>query len=189
MSTAIIAADAETVDAVAAARPQSAFARFTHAIIRNRKATAGIVILLILVIVAIFPGVFARDDPQAAVYGQNLGPSAQHLLGYNSARPGRLLPGDLGHTPDTDRHGGRECARHVHLDGDRVTAAYVGGLTDRSLSLLTDIFLIIPTLPLLIVLASYLPPGSVTMIVVLTATSWAFQARQLRSQGILASCP
>ena len=65
-----------------------------------------------------------------------------------------------------------------------ITAAYVGGLTDRGLSLITDVFLIIPTLPLLIVLASYLPPGPTTIIVVLCLTSWAFQARQLRSQGL-----
>ena len=64
-----------------------------------------------------------------------------------------------------------------------VTAAYVGGVTDRALSLVIDVFLILPTLPLLIVLASYLPPGSLTD-VVLHITSWAFQARQLRSQGL-----
>jgi peptide/nickel transport system permease protein len=65
-----------------------------------------------------------------------------------------------------------------------VTAAYVGGFTDRWLSLLTDVFLILPTLPLLIVLASYLPSGAMSMIIVLCITCWAFQARQLRSQGM-----
>jgi peptide/nickel transport system permease protein len=65
-----------------------------------------------------------------------------------------------------------------------VSAAYLGGIGDRILSLLTDVFLIIPTLPLLIVLAAYLPPGANSMIVVLCLTSWAFQARQLRAQGM-----
>jgi peptide/nickel transport system permease protein len=142
------------------------------------------VILLILVILAIFPGVFARDDPQAAIYGQDLGPSAQHLLGTTQ----------LGQDVFSQLIWGTRLTLIVTVVVSAiatvismvigVTAAYVGGLTDRSLSLLTDIFLIIPTLPLLIVLASYLPPGSVTMIVVLTLTSWAFQARQLRSQGL-----
>ena len=40
-----------------------------------------------------------------------------------------------------------------------VTAAYVGGVTDRVLSVVIDVFLILPMLPLLIVLAAYLPPG------------------------------
>jgi peptide/nickel transport system permease protein len=39
-------------------------------------------------------------------------------------------------------------------------------------------------LPLLILLAAYLPPGVTSLIIVLCITSWAFQARQLRSQGL-----
>ena len=65
-----------------------------------------------------------------------------------------------------------------------ITAAYIGGLTDRVLTIITDVFLIIPVLPLLIVLASYLSPGVGSLIIVLSITSWAFQARQLRSQGL-----
>jgi peptide/nickel transport system permease protein len=65
-----------------------------------------------------------------------------------------------------------------------VTAAYVGGVTDRVLTVLTDVFLILPVLPLLILLAAYLSPGITSLVIVLTITSWAFQARQLRSQGL-----
>jgi peptide/nickel transport system permease protein len=65
-----------------------------------------------------------------------------------------------------------------------VTAAYIGGATDRVLTVITDVFLILPVLPLLILLAAYLPPGITSLVVVLTITSWAFQARQLRSQGL-----
>jgi peptide/nickel transport system permease protein len=65
-----------------------------------------------------------------------------------------------------------------------VTAAYVGGLTDRILTIIIDVFLIIPVLPLLILLASYLPPGLTSLTIALCITSWAFQARQLRAQGL-----
>ncbi len=65
-----------------------------------------------------------------------------------------------------------------------VTAAYIGGFTDRVLTVVTDVFLILPVLPLLILLAAYLPPGVTSLVIVLTITSWAFQARQLRSQGL-----
>ena len=65
-----------------------------------------------------------------------------------------------------------------------VTAAYIGGLTDRVLTVITDVFLILPVLPLLILLSAYLTPGVSSLIIVLTITSWAFQARQLRSQGL-----
>jgi len=36
----------------------------------------------------------------------------------------------------------------------------------------------------LILLSAYLSPGTTSLIIVLTITSWAFQARQLRSQGL-----
>ncbi len=65
-----------------------------------------------------------------------------------------------------------------------VTSAYVGGITDRVLTVFIDVFLILPVLPLLILLASYLPPGVTSLTIVLCITSWAFQARQLRSQGL-----
>jgi peptide/nickel transport system permease protein len=65
-----------------------------------------------------------------------------------------------------------------------VTSAYIGGVTDRVLTVVTDVFLILPVLPLLILLSAYLSPSVTSLIIVLTVTSWAFQARQLRSQGL-----
>jgi peptide/nickel transport system permease protein len=158
--------------------------RLLRAVLRNRKATVGLVIILAISFVAAFPSLITHINPQAAIYAQDQGPSSQHLLGTTLV--------------------GQDVFAQV-IYGTRltliitvvvaviatlisliigVTAAYVGGIGDRSLSLVTDVFLIIPTLPLLIVLATYLPPGPVTMIVVLCLTSWAFQARQLRSQGL-----
>ena len=52
------------------------------------------------------------------------------------------------------------------------------------LTVVIDVFLILPVLPLLILLAAYLPPGVTSLTIVLCITSWAFQARQLRSQGL-----
>ena len=60
----------------------------------------------------------------------------------------------------------------------------MGGLADRLLTIIIDVFLILPVLPLLILLASYLAPGFASLAIVLCVTSWAFQARQLRSQGL-----
>ena len=66
-----------------------------------------------------------------------------------------------------------------------VTAAYVRGVTDMTLSFVTDVFLVIPALPLLIVLSTYLESGGIVAIVfVMTVTSWDFGARQLRAQGM-----
>lgn len=168
----------------ASGRLSGAARRFSRAVLYNRKATAGLVILLVIAFVAAFPGLIAHENPEAAIYGQNLGPSSQHLLGTTT----------LGQDVFSQLIWGTRLTVVIVVVVSviatfismiiGVTAAYVGGLTDRSLSLLTDVFLILPTLPLLIVLASYLPPGAISMIIVLCITSWAFQARQLRSQGM-----
>ena len=68
-----------------------------------------------------------------------------------------------------------------------VTAGYLGGNADEGLSLLSNVFLAIPGLPLLIVLASYVPSaGANVMIIALivAATGWAYGARVLRAQTL-----
>ena len=68
-----------------------------------------------------------------------------------------------------------------------VTAGYVGGSTDEGLSLAANVFLAIPGLPLLIVLADYVPyAGSSVFLVaaIIAVTSWAYSARTLRAQTL-----
>ena len=63
-------------------------------------------------------------------------------------------------------------------------AGYYGGWIDELLSLLINVFLILPGLPLIVVLAAYLPAGPGTMILVLVLTGWAWGARVFRSQTL-----
>jgi peptide/nickel transport system permease protein len=68
-----------------------------------------------------------------------------------------------------------------------VTAGYLGGAADEGLSLAANVFLAIPGLPLLIVLASYVPgaDGSPVLIaLIVSLTGWAFGARVLRAQTL-----
>jgi peptide/nickel transport system permease protein len=158
--------------------------RFMRAVLRNRKAVAGAVILLVIMFVAAFPGLIAPDDPHATIFAQNAGPSSAHLLGTTQ----------LGEDVFSQLVWSTRLTLVVTLVVSviatfvsmivGVTAAYVGGVTDRALTLITDVFLILPVLPLLILLAAYLPPGVTSLTIVLCITSWAFQARQLRSQGL-----
>ena len=61
-------------------------------------------------------------------------------------------------------------------------AGYFGGWVDELLGLLINVFLIMPGLPLIVVIAAYLPAGPVTITVVLIFTGWAWGARVIRSQ-------
>ena len=66
-----------------------------------------------------------------------------------------------------------------------ILAAYSGGIVDEIINFFTNIFLVVPTIPLLIVI-SELPEsrGMTTMILVLGLTLWAFEARILRGQAL-----
>ena len=64
-----------------------------------------------------------------------------------------------------------------------VTAAFLGGVWDEVLSLLTNVVLVIPALPLLIVLLGYWQTkGQTATILVLSLLSWPWGARVVRAQ-------
>jgi len=66
-----------------------------------------------------------------------------------------------------------------------IVAAYAGGIVDEVVNFLTNVFLVIPTIPLLVVISGYLKArGMLTMILVLGFTLWAFEARILRGQAL-----
>ena len=62
------------------------------------------------------------------------------------------------------------------------TAGYYGGRIDDVLSLLINVFLVMPGLPLMVILASWRPPSPATLLGVLVLTGWAWNARVIRSQ-------
>jgi peptide/nickel transport system permease protein len=64
-------------------------------------------------------------------------------------------------------------------------AAYVGGVVDDILNLITNVFFVIPTIPLLIDITAFLHTrGLLTMTLVIAFTLWAFEARILRAQAL-----
>jgi peptide/nickel transport system permease protein len=162
-----------------------ALRRIATAVRSNRKATWGFALLVLICLISAFPGVIAHDSPTAMIYKVSLGPSARHLLGTTGlgqdmfaqviwgARPVLLIAFGVG----------LGATGIAVLIG--VAAAYLGGLWDGVLNLLTDVLLVIPLFPLLIVLAGYLHgAGTLVMIVVITCTGWSYTARQLRSQAL-----
>jgi peptide/nickel transport system permease protein len=69
-----------------------------------------------------------------------------------------------------------------------VTAGYFAGAADDLLSMLANIFLVLPALPLLIVIFGFLGkganPNDLVIGVIIAITGWAFGARQLRVQTL-----
>jgi len=160
-------------------------ANLWRAIRHNRKAMVGIALLTIFIVVSIFPGQIAPDDPQAEIFDPGRGPSWHHLLGttaYGQDIFSQLVWGTRLSVVIAFAVGGLATGLAVLVG---VSAAYLGGLGDGILSLITDVILVIPIFPLIIVIAAYQKnAGLFTLIVVLGALGWSYGARQLRSQTL-----
>lgn len=66
-----------------------------------------------------------------------------------------------------------------------VSAGFLGGAADEILSMLSNIFLVIPGLPLIIIIASFVEDtGDMLIAAVIALTSWAWGARVLRAQTL-----
>ncbi len=156
-----------------------------RAVTRNRKAVAGVVILAVFVVLAILPGQIAPDDPTAEIFQPGLGASWHHLLGttaYGQDVFSQLIWGTRLSIVIALAAGALATAIAVLIG---VSAAYLGGVADGVLSLITDVILVIPIFPLVIVIAAYRRnAGLFTLIVVLGALGWSYGARQFRSQAL-----
>jgi peptide/nickel transport system permease protein len=159
--------------------------RFVRALTRSRKATAGAVLLAVFVLLALFPGLFAKDSPTAEAYQRNLGPSAQHLFGTTGLGQDVYAQAVYGTRQVLEIAFVAGLASTLIAAAIGVAAAYLGGSWDSVLSLFTDVVLVIPLFPLLIVISAYVHNSStVVLIAVLTFTGWSYTARQLRSQAL-----
>jgi peptide/nickel transport system permease protein len=156
-----------------------------RAISRNRKAVAGVLILLVFVVFSIFPGQIAPYNGQAEIFLPALPPSWHHLFGttaYGQDIFSQVIWGTRLSLVIALAVGGLATALAVLVG---VSAGYLGGATDGFLSLVTDVILVLPIFPLIIVIAAYEKnAGLLTLIVVLGVLGWSYGARQLRSQTL-----
>jgi peptide/nickel transport system permease protein len=159
--------------------------RMARAVTANRKATVGTGLLVLFCLVALFPGLIAKDNPTAEIYGRSLPPSAQHLLGTTSFGQDIFAQVVYGTRPVLliAFLAGLGATLIAMLVG--VAAAYLGGAWDGVLNLITDVLLVIPAFPLLIIIGSYLHgAGTSVLILVIMFVSWSYTARQLRAQAL-----
>jgi peptide/nickel transport system permease protein len=168
-----------------ARRGRPALTRLVRAVRSNRKATAGALLLTVFFLVALFPGVIAHDNPSATVYDRSLGPSAGHLLGTTALGQDIFAQTVFGTQQVLIIAIGVGLLSTAVAVLIGVAAAYLGGWWDGLLNLLTDVLLVIPLFPLLIVIATYVQgAGTLILVLVLTLTGWSYTARQLRSQAL-----
>jgi peptide/nickel transport system permease protein len=152
------------------------------------KAKVGTVLLGLFILAAIIGPQVAPFDPGFQNPSPSLSlqpPSAAHLLGTTQSGQdvlSQLLVG-IRLTLELAFYVGVIAGFLSVVIG--VTAAFLGGVWDEFLSLITNVVLVIPQLPLLILLFGFLPQkGQLATIVVLSATSWPWGARVIRAQSL-----
>jgi peptide/nickel transport system permease protein len=164
------------------ARPEAV--TWVGLLLRNRKALVGLVVLGAFVVMASGGALLVPYDPSALVALPHEAPSLAHWFG-TTGQGQDVLSQTIA--------GARVSLLVAFATGLLVTflgavvgvaAAYFGGWVDDLLSLLTNVFLIMPGLPLAVIVAAYLPPGPWSILVVLVVTGWAWNARVLRAQAL-----
>ncbi len=158
--------------------------------LKNPKAMLGTFILAFFVCVALFSYDIAplsgRAGANKMVGRPHEAPSSEHWFG--TTRQGQDVFTQV-------VHGARMSLSIGFGAGTAIismciiiglTAGFMGGLVDEVLSLLMNVFLVLPGLPLIIVVSGWVEqPGPTTIGLVLAATSWAYGARVLRSQTLI----
>jgi peptide/nickel transport system permease protein len=161
---------------------RSRFAGLRH--LWTGKFLVGFALVTVIVLFAIVAP-FLVQSPRGV---DNIGltpPSGEHLLGTNAT--GQDLLAQLAHASRGSLFiGVLVGAMSLSLSAFfGILGAYVGGLLDEIFALFTNVMLIIPGLPLMIVIASYLQKRNLFLVAfVLAITSWAAGARVLSAQTL-----
>ena len=162
-------------------KKKAGFTRFS--LPRSGAMRLGFGILGFFIVVALIGPLLLPGDPNTSTPFGNLPPSPEHWLGtttigqdiFRQLVDGTRLSVLIGFT----------CGLLTTLVAIIIGVAggYFGGWIDEFLSMISNVFLVIPQLPLIIVLAALVPSGRGpgTVIIVITVTGWAWGARVLRS--------
>ena len=149
---------------------------------RNTLGVVGLGILCAFVIIALFANQIGPYDPYERVGKPFEKPSASHLLGTNDI--GQDLFSEIVHGSRISLGLGFVAAVIAMTIGTLVgvVAGYSGGIVDSILMRITDVVLVIPFLPLMILMSAVLGPSFWNLVIVLSVIIWARPARVIRAQ-------
>jgi peptide/nickel transport system permease protein len=155
-------------------------------LLRNPKARTGLLMLGGVVVLAIIAPLVA-DSASATSFSlaTRQAPSWNHLFGTTDQGTDVWASVVFGARRSLILGAAAGAIATVIATTLGVFAAYAGGIIDDTISLVTNVFFVIPTIPLLIDVVAFLHTrGLTTMILVIALTLWAFEARILRGQAL-----
>jgi peptide/nickel transport system permease protein len=155
-------------------------------LLANPKSCFGLIVLGAMIAVAIFAPLIATHDPTAySLIDAKQSPSWNHFFGTTDQGMDVFSQVVLGTRSSLFLGAAAASLATILAAGLGILAAYSGGWVDDVINFATNVFLVIPTIPLLIVASAYLKNrGATSMILILGFTLWAFEARILRGQAL-----
>ena len=152
---------------------------------RSRRLIAGTGIVGFFVLVAII-GPFFTSNPNQIGGPKYAAAVGALLAGHHPDRAGRARPAcRQAPAPRSRSAWARRCSPTFVSIVIGIAGGYAGGIVDDILSLLSNVVLVIPTLPLVIVILAYVKSnGLLPLIIIIALTSWAASARVLRAQTL-----
>lgn len=152
-------------------------------ILKNKLSLAGLIIILIFVIMAVFaPWLVGPYQSLLALFKPNLPPSPQHFLGTDNN--GKDILNVLVYGTQVSLLVGFVASFAAMVLGTSLglIAGYYGKVTDQILSRITDFFLVVPWLPFVLVIVSILGPSLGVVVFAIALVSWPTTTRVIRSQ-------
>jgi peptide/nickel transport system permease protein len=158
---------------------------FRKYILSNTKAKTGIGIILFFLIIAIFAPWIAPYNPKSIEFVPWEKPSLAHPLGVNSY--GQDLFSQVVHGTRVTMLVGIFAGLLTSLIGIAVglISGYMAGIVGEVLMRIVDVLLVIPTLAVMIVIASFVQDLRILgSIIIIGSLSWLWMARSIRSQTL-----
>ena len=148
----------------------------------NAAATAGLLIILFFLIIAVFAPVIAPYDPKEMI-ASYLPPSKEHILGTNDV--GQDIFSEMVYGTRVSLYIGIFAAFIVTGVGTvlALVSGYFGGVADKIITAITNIAMAVPSLPLTVLLIAYLNPGKWSLIIAISITAWNRYGANLKSPG------
>jgi peptide/nickel transport system permease protein len=145
------------------------------------RGRLSLAVLGFFIFIAIFGSALAPDDPYASSLETLEPPSSEHWLGTTEQGSDVLSQLLVGARVSIVVGFAAAIISAVIGAAVGLASGYFGGWTDRILDGIDNWFLVIPTLPLMIVLSALLSPSLGVLILVIGITSWAGTGRIVRS--------
>jgi ABC-type dipeptide/oligopeptide/nickel transport system permease subunit len=152
---------------------------------RSSSGLLGLAILLFFVLTAIFAPILAPYDPYKRVDRPILAPSSKYILGTNDI--GQDIFSELIYGTRVSLTIGFAAAFFTVIIGTiiGVVSGFLGGSVDEVLMRFTDVVMILPSIPLMILLMALFGKQSfMIMILILSIMGWTGTARLVRSSTL-----